>query len=317
MFRPASPSDLDLLLSARSVDPVGIIEADRFLRELELNQYRLEWSWIYERDNRLLARALWWGLPDDSYPASLDCIWVDPSIPDPAGIATELINAGHHAFRAGGMKRLPEFLIDVATDWRTNPEAVSAVTWRDEALGAAGLEETIERLKFAWTRGTPVPRKSARLEFLPGDDEAFLDVFRDVAQGSLDIHTQADLIDMGPTAQAQDDLEFYLGLPGDRTMWRIAFDQHGSRVGFIIASRSAYDASVSYLGVEPEHRGHGFVDDLLAQITIMHSDNGAPRITGTTDTTNAPMAAAFTRAGYVVTAIRIVKEARRVPTHVT
>ncbi len=317
MFRPASPSDLDLLLSARPTDPVGIIEADRFLRELDLNQYRLEWSWIYERDNRLLARALWWGLPEEKHPGTLNCIWVDPSIPDPARLATELINAGHQAFRADGMKRLPEFSMDIVTDWRTDPDAVEAVTWRDEALSAAGLAETIERLKLAWTMGTPVPQKSTRLHFQPGDDEAFLDVFRSVAQGSLDIHTQADLIDMGPAAQAEDDLEFYLSLPGDRTMWRIAFDQDGSRVGFIIPSCSAYDASVSYLGVVPEHRGHGLVDDLLAQITIMHSDNGAPRVTGTTDTTNAPMAAAFTRAGYVVEAIRIVKEARRMPTETT
>ena len=57
-----------------------------------------------------------------------------------------------------------------------------------------------------------------------------------------------------------------------------------------IPSRSADNASVSYLGVVPTHRGHG--DDLLAEITRQHADNGAPQITGTTDTTNAPMAAA-------------------------
>jgi ribosomal protein S18 acetylase RimI-like enzyme len=86
----------------------------------------------------------------------------------------------------------------------------------------------------------------------------------------------------------------------------VAYDAAGERVGFIIPSRSAYDASVSYLGVVPEFRGQGYVDDLLAEITHVHADAGARRITGTTDTTNAPMAAAFLRGGYTIAATRIV-----------
>jgi ribosomal protein S18 acetylase RimI-like enzyme len=80
-------------------------------------------------------------------------------------------------------------------------------------------------------------------------------------------------------------------------------------VGFAIPSRSAYHPSVSYLGVLPRFRGRGFVDDLLAEITHIHAEAGAERITGTTDTTNAPMAAAFGRAGYRNTACRIVLSA--------
>ena len=38
--------------------------------------------------------------------------------------------------------------------------------------------------------------------------------------------------------------------------------------------------------------------DLLAFITDLHRGDGAPRITGTTDATNVPMAAAFSSLGY-------------------
>ena len=41
----------------------------------------------------------------------------------------------------------------------------------------------------------------------------------------------------------------------------------------------------------------------VSTITRQHADHGAPRITGTTDTTNATMAAAFTRGGYTCTAV--------------
>lgn len=61
----------------------------------------------------------------------------------------------------------------------------------------------------------------------------------------------------------------------------------------------------------PGHRGRGLVDDLLAEVTRFHADAGVPRITATTDRVNHPMAAAFDRAGYRVTEVRMVMEAPR------
>ncbi len=63
---------------------------------------------------------------------------------------------------------------------------------------------------------------------------------------------------------------------------------------------------VGFLGVLPSHRGHGYVDDLLAEITADLADMDAQRITADTDATNTPMAAAFDRAGYHRFGIRLV-----------
>lgn len=306
MFRSAVTSDLDLLLSARQADPVGMVDAAWYRRELDVHRCRLEWSWLYEVDGRLLARALWWGLPDADHPVSLDCLWVDPSVADPIPLTAGLVSAGHRALRASGLDRLPDLTMTVEPRWRDDPAALAAIAWRTGAVAAAGLTQSIERLSYAWTDGKPRPTRSSRLSFAPGDDQSFLNVFAAVSQGSLDLLTLQNLAEMGAEAQAADDLGFYLNLPGERELWRLAYDSSGQQIGFIIPSRSAYDASVSYLGVVPEHRGHGYVNDLLAEITHMHTDAGADRITGTTDTTNAPMAAAFLRGGYEVTATRII-----------
>lgn len=123
---------------------------------------------------------------------------------------------------------------------------------------------------------------------------------------SLDELTQRTLAELGPEAQAEDDLDFYTGLPGRRSAWRLATDLTGAEVGLIIPSRSAYAASVSYLGVYPEHRGHGYGRDLLAEITHRHRADGADRITGTTDLDNRPMLRAFIASGYRATGCRLV-----------
>lgn len=66
---------------------------------------------------------------------------------------------------------------------------------------------------------------------------------------------------------------------------------------------------MGYLGVLPELRGRGYVDDILGDITRFHAAEGADRITATTDVPNTPMAKAFERANYRMTEVRMVFKA--------
>ena len=50
----------------------------------------------------------------------------------------------------------------------------------------------------------------------------------------------------------------------------------------------------------PAHRGHGYIHDILATGTRLLAAQGVPRIRASTDVGNAPMAAAFAKAGYVI-----------------
>jgi RimJ/RimL family protein N-acetyltransferase len=136
-----------------------------------------------------------------------------------------------------------------------------------------------------------VPAASGRLVFRPGQDEEFLAAFRRVAVGTLDAATQRDLATIGADRQARSDLEFYRSCPGESSWWRLAETTGGELVGFAIPSATPYHRNVGYLGVVPELRGHGYVDDLLGEITRVHAADGADRITATTDVPNAPMAA--------------------------
>ena len=78
--------------------------------------------------------------------------------------------------------------------------------------------------------------------------------------------------------------------------------QAGEVAGFGVPSRNTEFPVVGYLGVLPEHRGRGYVDEILAEITrILVADAGATTIHADTDLENRPMAAAFERCGYRVT----------------
>ncbi|WP_234335801.1 MULTISPECIES: GNAT family N-acetyltransferase [unclassified Streptomyces] len=289
--------------AARALDctvsePIDWVGPDRLKDGLESGHYRPEWTWIAEDDGKLLARAVWWGLPDGAHPLALDCLYVHESVGDRQALATRLIVSAHERFRARGMTRLPEFHLFSRTDG--NPaQTAAALDWRIGAAAAAGLTDVLRRLRYEWTAGDRPPAAPERLVFRPEpDDEVFLAAFREVAAQTLDTTTRRAVARHGVAKAARDDLAGYRDMPGDRAWWRLAHTPDGTLAGLLVPSRNDQSFVVGYLGVVPALRGRGYVDELLAQTTRILLDAGARRITADTDLVNRPMAAAFDRAGY-------------------
>ncbi|MEV4550460.1 GNAT family N-acetyltransferase [Nonomuraea wenchangensis] len=307
LFRTAVGDDLDRLLGCVVDESVSWAHPDRLLSFLESGHYRYDRVWLAldEDTGDILARAVWWGFPDGR-PLALDCVHVHPSVRDRVALAAELLERGHAAF---GDR--PAYHVFLSEGWREDPKAAPALAWRKEAVGRAGLTDELERLRLAWTAGEPVPEPSDRLVFRgEDDDEAFVAAFRRVAEGTLDHATRLSLRTMDPEEQARQEVADYREMPGDRSWWRLAYSAaDGSLVGVALPSANNAGPVVGYLGVVPEHRGHGYVDDLLGEITRCHAERGVERVAADTDRGNTPMVKAFERAGYRTFAIRLVLSA--------
>ncbi|MFF9850348.1 GNAT family N-acetyltransferase [Streptomyces litmocidini] len=118
---------------------------------------------------------------------------------------------------------------------------------------------------------------------------------------ALDAHGRADPAS-GPSAreaaEAHYDEELALH-SSPRAWWRVAeLPGSGEPAGFVVPARNDHHV-IAYLGVLPAHRGHGYVDDILAEGTRIPAATGVPRIRAVTDLGNVPMAASFARAGRV------------------
>ncbi|MBC9714859.1 GNAT family N-acetyltransferase [Streptomyces sp. TRM66268-LWL] len=306
LFRSATVSDTDRVAAVVVDEPVGWIPAERYLDELGQRMYRPEWTWLAEDEGRLMGRALWWGQSTAEHPVDLDCLYVDASVSDRAKVAAGLLSAGLEDFAARGASRLPIFTLRLTGGWRDDPAVVAAYEWRHAAAQAAGLSHVVERLQLEWTADAGLPAAGDRLTYARASDEEFLEMFRRIAVGTLDDGTRKDIAEMGAEAAARHNMDFYLDCLGERDWWRLAYDATGEVVGLAIPSATPYARNIGYIGVVPEFRGRGYVDEVLAEMTRMQAEAGAERITATTDMGNAPMAAAFARAGYKVTEIRMV-----------
>ena len=74
----------------------------------------------------------------------------------------------------------------------------------------------------------------------------------------------------------------------------------------MLPTRNTATATLGYIGVVPEHRGHHYSDDLVAEALHIFAEAGDTEVTDSTDVENAPMAASFARIGYATTGRRIV-----------
>ena len=135
---------------------------------------------------------------------------------------------------------------------------------------------------------------------MPRRREELVGLMTGVLADTLDAHSRRDLAGM-PAAQVaagQYDGEF-MSYRSPHEWWRIALRPDGDPVGFVIPARNSYHPIIAYIGVLPAHRGHGYIDDLLAEGTRILAAPDVPRIRAATDLGNVPMARAFQRAGYV------------------
>jgi len=261
----------------------------------EGGEYRPEWTWVALRAGHVVARAAHWAGPGDAEPMLLD--WFD--------FAPGERDAGVRLLRE--MEPRVDFELVLPPGWRTDAPVRAAAEARIEAATAAGYRPLVERFRYQWTPEYGLPAHPRRLVFRPEeDDEVILDVLRRVQHGTLDAHARRAIDGAGPDARAgieraaREDLDHLRWLDSPREWWRLARTPDGELAGLHVPGAVPSGPAVAFIGVVPEQRGHGYAYELLADCTRQLVASGAGSIAASTDLGNAPMAAAFARAGYPV-----------------
>ncbi len=269
--------------------------------DLATGRRRPEWMWVALRGERVAARVAWWGNAEKDILQVLDVLDVDDASTgvDRVDLMTELLSAAMAQVVPAG-SRPPEYSRFVSPDWRNHPTTASDMADRMAALERTGARPLVERLRFQWNPGTPIPGPTKGVKFRqPLDDGEILELMTLAMDGTLDAHSQDDLAHMPPREAAArhfyDELASY---KSPRTWWQVAVRGDGEPVGFVMPARNHYNAIIAYLAVLPRHRGNGYVNDILAKGTDILARENVPRIRASTDLANVPMSAAFERAGW-------------------
>lgn len=290
--RNARREDLDAL-SRVPVDDGGKF-ADQVRSMLEEGTTRLDWAYVALVDGEPVARVAF-ALDEPPANAPLEMYLF--------GLA---LDWNRHGARDAALTMLDEALPAVAAgrppiDARVNPEVHPDYEPRRALLEEAGFRLFQEKAGYAWHAGEKLPARSSRLTFRTlrevGQD-AFIEVLSLGPAGTLDRNDRYYYELTGPRGWATVMMGF-CG-PGDESTWKVGFDAQGGAAGYVMLSSfdEGQTATIAHIGVAPEQRGRGYVDDLLAEATHDAVARGFRAILSDADVLNAPMGAAFERAGH-------------------
>ncbi|MEU0302526.1 GNAT family N-acetyltransferase [Streptomyces sp. NPDC006175] len=296
VIRSLTASDAHLFHSLQGPALVGRAAfGHRYAPVHEGGEYRPEWTWVALRDGVVVARAAWWGGPEDTEPLLLN--YFD-------------FAEGEDDTGAELLRRAPwsvEYELIVPPGWREAPEVRAAASARIAAAEAAGMKILVERYRYEWTPADGLPERPGRLEFREEPDDAVvLEVLRRVHSETLDAHARRTVAGPGGLEQAaQEELDFFNWCPSPRSWWQLAYTPDGRLAGIHVPARNPGGPCIGFIGVVPEARGHGYGYDLLVECTRFLAAEGATSVAGATDRGNTPMAAAFARAGHRITQERV------------
>ncbi|WP_020134701.1 GNAT family N-acetyltransferase [Streptomyces sp. 351MFTsu5.1] len=269
-------------------DPLGARESHR------LTRHRPDWKRVALRDGRVVARGAWWGGPDATAPLNIN--WFD--------VAEGEEEAGAELLRTAPWQ--VELEMNLPAGWREDPALRAAAETCFSAARKAGQELMVERFLYRWTPECGLPERPGRLVFRPEPDDAvFFGLLRRIHSATLDAHALKAIEEGGLDRAAQEELDFFHWCPSPREWWQIAYTPEGDTAGIHIPAHNPSGPCVGFIGVVPEHRGHGYAYDLLAECTHYLADRGADFVSAATDQGNFPMAANFTKAGYPVVRERL------------
>lgn len=293
--RPIDRSELSAFARLAGATPAAARLETALAAMWASGESRPEWCFIAERDGRAAGRlavaALPLGCGLDTVEHRLTALRLADEGDAGVAVAAALLRAAAATLPDG-----PQTL-----DARVNAESHPHLAeWRT-ALEQTRFALFQEKQGFLWTDpGGPLP-PSARLTW-----QSLADAGRDafataMARGIADTLDRNDrhYVDVCGAERWGREMLGYLG-PGDEESWLLAGAPDGTLAGYLAVS--PFDepgtATIIHIGVLPEHRGHGYIDELIAAAGRAARARGLDHILSDVDTENSPMLAAMRRAGH-------------------
>jgi GNAT superfamily N-acetyltransferase/RimJ/RimL family protein N-acetyltransferase len=296
-IRSVGTNELDLFIDAAGF-PDHRSEIEQYLdRMFAAGSMRPEWCFIAEEEDRPVGRVAFWTLPGMEQPFALVLLDVDWEGVYTA-VGTRLLQYTLDAARALGAEDI-EHVIDAPP---IRPQFQHHAQKRIGLLKSAGFYLRRETGRYEW-RGTEPPTEPGWLSFLALEEvgeEAFIEAMERISEGTLDQEIRAEREKLGTKRAAQEFFDDAGRVQHDASWWRLAYAPNGDLAGLIMPAEPPGFLTIFYVGVVPGMRGRGYVNDLLAAgtATLLAAGKNDKPLIADTDISNAPMAAAFERAGW-------------------
>ena len=293
-IRSITPSEVDQF-AAIAPHSLGADGFARYIRELwELGSSQPNRCFVIEENGVLIGRIVYRGQGEEVNFTGLHLPWDG----DYLSIGEQLFKHTLTALKAQGVERLEAY----ATSALSYAEYVRAL------LDHLGLPLVQTKIRYVWTHNGDPLAPTDRLTYKTLNEigeHAFVDLIKRASVDTLDRLDQHQIKLLGAQQHAQTYFDLLKTEFEFRPeWWLVGFTADNQAVGHVVGvpfNLHRAEASIGYIGVVPEQRGHGYVRDLLLNAMDVLVKDGIRAMVCDTDAQNIPMQKAFESCGYVAT----------------
>jgi GNAT superfamily N-acetyltransferase len=267
----------------------------------DAGESRPEWCFLLEDDADIVGRVGFLVTPTTSDPAwlgnlpshelglyGLELPWTDR----PVEAGRQLLARSLELVAAD----LPATL-----EIRANPGVHPHHDIRRALAESCGLDLFQEKLGFSWLgegdrAATVVPDRLVFRTVTEIGSDAYAKVMAPCGFGTLDRNDRYYWEGCGPSNWAAQMME-YLTEP-DAAMWLVGYVGDDPAGYVAVSAVEDWGSTITHVGVHPDHRGRGYIDDLLGAAAIATQQAGIHQGLSDVDVVNMPMITAMRRAGH-------------------
>lgn len=262
----------------------------RLERYLRSGSVRPEWCYLAAANGQVAGRHWWWSAPGDRRPTGVDLVSVENS-----DSALTLLR------RARDELRVEDAICELGIhDEETAVEPPGRALWT-QLLRDSGFSLASARVRVRATPAAVPTNREGELAFRTARSlptESLIELFRAVADGSLDHGMIEDRARYGDTNEAVRRLDRALSFAADPDWFSVMVTQDREPVGYVVPAVVDGIAVIAEVGVARAHRRHGNGLQLVGYGVRLLSATGAKQILADTDQANGAMRAVFARAGF-------------------
>lgn len=209
-------------------------------------------------------------------------------------------------FLSPGKQLMRESLASIASsvsptilEVRLNAEAHSHVEERRALLEGIGMSLFQEKQGYFWVDDGSAVEVPQRLRFATLAEQgaaAYRTIMAQCGEGTMDRNDRYYWGGCGPDNWAGQMMS--AAHEEDAEMWLLGI-RDGDPVGYVaVMSDDEWGSTIAHIGVTPDHRGNGYINDLLAAGTAAAQRAGISTMLSDVDVLNEPMRRAMVRAGH-------------------
>lgn len=169
------------------------------------------------------------------------------------------------------------------------------------SLKKCGFKITQEKKSFI-KESSSINEKSGRLIFKnlqeTGQNE-FINAIEKVTENTLDKDDLDCIKEFGTRQAAVNYFNQLKDIDFNKSWWKLAYTADNKLVGLVVSQKfDEKNGAINYIGVVPEKRGNGYINDLLEEGVKTLVEDNIKKIIGDIDVNNFPLEKALNKKGF-------------------